>query len=307
MFDVGVALAVRLSDVLDGDIVLQIDEGLAAARHFPEGLQRRDLGVGGRCLGRRCARPGTGIRRVRGSERSSDACRRRLAVTRGGSEPERARDRASGRAEPVGQHRGERGEILAPLQRAARLRGERGLRLVATGEQHAVGLDGRQGLAIAAGDLHGAHLATALDGRDHRAMMHGDADRAGARGGSRCGPRIDDRRDAHARLVQRDDALIGPVVVGEQHRSLRDRDTIAAQIGEGGTGKHNARPVVPGAGDPALVGAGREQHATRTDDAQTFARRCGCAAALCRWGQSLHRCEHAVVVGADDLRAGQHA
>ena len=228
VFDVGVALAMRLPYVLDGDIVLQIDERLATARHLPQRLQRRGLGVGGRGVGRRCARPGTGIRRARGSERNSDACRRSLAVTRGGSEPERARDRASGRAEPVGQHRGERGEILAPLQRAARLRGERGLRLVAAGEQHAVGLDGRQGLAIAAGDLHGAHLATALDGRDHRAMMHGDADRDCACGGSRCGPRVDDGRDAHARLVQREHALVGPVVVGEEHRSLRDRDTIAA-------------------------------------------------------------------------------
>ena len=116
---------------------------------------------------------------------------------------------------------------------------------MAAGEQHAVGLDGRQGLAIDAGDLHGAHLATALDGRDHRAMMHGDADRGGARGGGRCGPRIDDRRDAHARLVQREHALVGPVVVGEEHRSLRDRDTIAVQVGEGGAGEHDARSVVP--------------------------------------------------------------
>ena len=52
VFDVGVALAMRLPYVLDGDIVLQIDERLVAARHFPEGLQRRSLGVGGRGVGR---------------------------------------------------------------------------------------------------------------------------------------------------------------------------------------------------------------------------------------------------------------
>ena len=204
--------------------------------------------------------------------------------------------------------RGQRGcegcEVIAPLKLSAGLRGERGLGLEAAREQYAVGgeFDARRPIEIADADT--LDLATAFDGDDRRRRVYRDAERTSTIGSQRFGPRIDDGLHPDASGVQRKDRFVSPIGVCEQHGTLADGNAIASQIGERGARKHDSRQVVVDASEQPLVGAAREQYASRTNDAQSLPRQI--AGLRVGVGQGFDGAEDAMVIGRNDLRARQH-
>ena len=116
VLDVLVAFAVREPHVLGGDVVLQVDEGLARAAH----LEERSAAGAGRI--RRCGGGGHG--REAAAEFGCDRARRPLAVSGCRGEPEDAVRGPRERADRARQLGGEGDQILAPAAARARLRRE---------------------------------------------------------------------------------------------------------------------------------------------------------------------------------------
>ena len=117
VLDVGITLTMRQADVGHGDVVLQVDERFATAGYFPECLKRRDdrvLEIG--------AEPLPGAREC-DAEFCGDALGAGDAIASGGGETEGAGRGAAHHARAGGQGGDECGEVIAPLQRTARLRG----------------------------------------------------------------------------------------------------------------------------------------------------------------------------------------
>ena len=112
VLDVLVAFAMREAHVLGGDVVLQIDEGLARAAHFPE----RSAAGAGRI--RRCG--GRGHGREAAAESGCDRARRPLAVSGCRGEPEDAVRGPGERADRAASCGGEGDQILAPAAARAR-------------------------------------------------------------------------------------------------------------------------------------------------------------------------------------------
>ena len=295
VLDVGVTLTMGQAHVGHGDVVLQIDECFATTRHFPECLKRRDvrvLEIGAELF------PGA---RERDAEFCGDALGTRHAIASGGGETEGAGRGAAHHARAAGQSGNECGEIIAPLQRTARLGGQGGFGLVAAREQQAVRVEGGAARAIETRKLYALDRATAVHGVHDRAGVDQDAERACTGSGCRVAARVDDRRRSDTCLVQRKGGFVGPVRIDEQHGLAAHGNAVSAQVGERGTGLHHARTIVVVAGNPAFVGSRREQHAPCPDDPQSRARQ----SVITHLGQRFDCSEHAVTVGSDDLSAGE--
>ncbi len=121
MLDVLVALAGGEAHVRARDIVLQIDEGLAARGHLPERGDRRRLGIGRQLRGQ----PGPGRR---ATELGGDRARRALAVAGRCSKSKDAARGARHLTDRGSQIRGEGGDRFPPVERRAQLARERGRR-----------------------------------------------------------------------------------------------------------------------------------------------------------------------------------
>ncbi len=105
----------------------------------------------------------------------------------------------------------------------------------------------------------GPHGDAALARRRHA----GDCRRAGS-----TAPAI-----VHAGFLQREQAVIGGVVVGEQQRAAARHHAEPRRVQPGRTGQHHAGPVVAGESDETLMRASRQHHAAGADGPVALARR----------------------------------
>ncbi len=117
-------------------------------------------------------------------------------------------------------------------------------------------------------------------------------------------PRVDDRGDGDAGLVQAQRRFVGAVVVGEDDRARSGLDAVARDIGPRRAGEHRARQIVAGIGDAALERAAGEHDRAGAHVPQPLARR-----ESRRLGQmvgdALDQADQVLVVVAERGRARQ--
>ena len=252
------AFARRELDVRRGDVVLEVDEGLAAAagdlpeRARPERLVG-DLSVP--CLRLEAARR----RRLRPGDRTLGEAAGEREAAIGAAGDRHARRQASGH---------ESRKPFVPDRPAPEMRGEMDGRVPAARHGEEIAVD-PPSLARGVADRDAGNPLSPMRRLDHRA----GEDREGRSPvACRFAPRIDDRGDGHAGVAEVDRRLAGVVIVGEDD-CLRSRsDAEAVDVGAHRAGEHHPRPVVVAEDQRSLDRAGGEHRAARDDPPEPLPR-----------------------------------
>ena len=247
VLDRAIAFLMRDLDVLDGDVALEINEGLAlgSLRRRPGredcvGPIRR---VFRRIDGARLAEAGIG--RSRGSGVG--------AVCDCSGETECAHHRASSEMRGGEAARHEASDRFVILRLDAAVGREMHHRRPAAGHAHGIAFDGD---GMHAAQRHALDTLGAIDIENATAREDGDALRTGA--GENIGGNIGAvvrHRHGDARGSKIECRLIGGVVVGDDHRALVGRHREAIDIGAERRSEHHARTVVVGEDQRPLDGA----------------------------------------------------
>ncbi len=257
------ALALGELDIGDGDVVLEIDEGLAlGVLDAPERRHGRAFGIGGGNRHRpRMEAAGRG-RVAAGSDAVGQAGGQGEIALGGAHHNHAGRQRA--------RHEGRQGggPFGAPAEVGREMHG----RLPAARDREQVAWH-REGLAARGADLDRTQVGAA-QGPQHNAF---DEPRTGLPGEGvepreRVRTRVDDGR--HGNPGGREVAG-GPqriVVVAEQDRPAARLDGEAVEIAAHGAGQHDAGPVVVGEHDRPLDGARGQDGALGHDAPEALAR-----------------------------------
>ena len=261
----------RQRDVGGCDVVLQVDERLAARGHRPQVENLADRVV--RAVRRR---------------------RRRARVMARGPGRSRARSRASRKAGAQRQlARGSTRRALALARLARPERAERRIvdrpgaglavevhgRLPAARDRTQIALDAPH--AAAPGAPHQLHpLKLCAAQRPAHDMAHQRLDASRAHGGRERAAgrlaRVDHRRDRDPGGRQVERGAIGVVAGHEHDRAAAGRHRIAVDVGARRTRQHHARPVVAGEDQRPLERTARQHHLSRPHRPQALA---GCSGA----------------------------
>ena len=175
VLDVLVAFATGEPYVVAGHVVLQIDERLAPAAHFPHRGDWRRLDVG------RQFHPRAG-RTSCAAEFRGDGIGRNFGIAGRGREPEHAARRARDPPDRGRKIRGEGRDRFLPPERGAELARQCSDRAVTAGHQQAVGPEPAPATAapIAVTEFHAAHGMTAGNRLDRPSPIHLETQSAGA-------------------------------------------------------------------------------------------------------------------------------
>ena len=264
------ALANGKADVLGGDVVLEVDEGLdravgSCARTCSEHAAGKILAGIGLGLGS----PGHAAARFLCRLRAGGPClveRRGEAVGAAAGADGDAVLRIVARQEALG------GVVEDDL--AARLREEMHRWRPARRDQQRVDRNGTGSTAALGLHGHRRDPELAADADDAAAVM--DVDAEGARlvdqRAGRVVAQVDDRRDADARLLEVERRRIGGIIGRVDADIATDGYTVMIEVGARRRGQHDARPVVVGKHHVTLNGAGGEDDALRPHLPQPFAR-----------------------------------
>ena len=283
------ALASGKRDIGGGHVVLEIDESLAAAggRDGPRGRRTlRAFGQGWR-LGRiETKLAGEGGARLRSP---GDAA----------FEVEPAGRRADGTLRlrrPTGN---ECLQPVAPAQRPAGLAEEMHRRVPAAAHGNQVAGDTPH--APLRLDLDAGYGAAPEGSQGNRAAQHGQAVRV--RHAVRA--QIDKRGDLAAVPGELAGGGIDGVVIGEKDGAAARQHGIAVDEGGDGARQHDARPVIAGKDQRALMRAGRQHHTAGADMPYALARPAGAFRRRKAFRQPLGQRNEIMVVIAEGRGAGQ--
>ena len=229
------ALAHRQRNVLGGDVVLEVDEGLDRGR-VVRGGQVADIG------------PAT-------------------EAPLAGAGPDAA-DLFVGLVRQIGA------PVIRPGKAAERMRPQMHRGRPAPGHQHGITGQLAAAGAVVCGQFDAADRMTARHADYAAAQMAGNAELfgLGEQAGIDCLAHIDDRSDAHSGARHGAGVLPAAVVRGHHRHLAAHGNAVAEQEGAGGAGQHHAGHVVASENQRTFDCPGRQHDFAGADPPQLFAR-----------------------------------